>query len=105
MSTMDKAAVNAQASDAVQYSSPNRSDANDGFSLGSAKLTLLAAYNALPSSGGTIYTSGTQGAAVSCTPTSGQGLGIAGSGDPNYSAMPQVLSNVQWVRAKGGAIN
>jgi hypothetical protein len=99
------AALKPQASDAVQYVSPNGNDTNDGFSLGSAKVTLLAAYNALPAGGGTIYVSGTQGATSACTPTSGQGLGIAGSGDPNYSSMPTILNNVQWVKAKSGAVN
>lgn len=99
------AALKSRTNDAVQYASPNGNDANDGFSLGSAKLTLLAAYNALPASGGTIYISGSASSQVSCTPTSGQGFGIAGSGDPNYASIPEVLNNVQWVRAKGGAIN
>ncbi len=98
------AAVKPQASDAVQYVSPNGNDTSDGFSLGSAKLTVLGAYNALPAGGGTIYVSGTQNATVACTPIAGQGLGMAGSGDPNYSAMPTVLNNVQWVKAKTGAV-
>lgn len=98
-------AVKPQASDGVQYASPNGNDSNDGLSIGTAKLTLLAAYNALPPGGGTIYISGTQSAMVPCTPTAGQGLGIAGSGDPNYAAMPTVLSGVQWVKAKTGAVS
>lgn len=102
VSTTANAALKPQASDAVQYASPNGNDANDGFSLGSAKLTLSAAYNALPSTGGTINVSGS---GAQCTPVSGQGLGIAGSGDPNYASMPEVLSGVQWVKAKSGAVN
>jgi parallel beta-helix repeat protein len=35
-------------SDAIQYVSPNGSDSNDGLSMGTAKLTLTAAENALP---------------------------------------------------------
>jgi hypothetical protein len=96
------AATKPQASDAVQYVSPNGNDTNDGLSIGSAKLTLLGAWNGLPSTGGTIYVSGT-GAA--CTSIAGQGLGIAGSGDPNYGSMPEVLGNVQWVKSKAKSVS
>ena len=96
------AAVKPQSSDAVQYVSPNGSDSNDGLSMGTAKLTLLGAYNGLPSTGGTIYVSGS---GVQCTSVSGQGLGIAGSGDPNYGSMPAVLGNVQWVKAKAKSVS
>jgi hypothetical protein len=96
------AAVKPQTSDAVQHVSPNGSDSNDGLSIGTAKLTLLGAYNGLPSTGGTIYVSGS---GLQCTSVSGQGLGIAGSGDPNYASMPEVLGNVQWVRAKAKSVS
>jgi hypothetical protein len=96
------AAVKPQSSDAVQHVSPNGSDSNDGLSMGTAKLTLLGAYNGLPSTGGTIYVSGS---GVQCTSVSGQGLGIAGSGDPNYASMPAVLGNVQWVKAKAKSVS
>src|SRR5579863_4556582 len=43
------AAVKPQTSDALEYVSPNGSDNNDGLSIGTAKLTLLGAYNGLPS--------------------------------------------------------
>ena len=99
VSTVVNAAVKPAASDAVEYVSPNGNDANDGFSLGTAKLTIYGGYNALPSTGGTIYVSGS---GVQCTPVGGQGLGIAGATDPNYASIPTVLSNVQWVRAKSG---
>lgn len=88
--------------DAIVYASPNGSDSNDGFSWGTAKLTVLGAYNALPSAGGTIYVSGStfnNTTAVHCTPTSGQGLGFANSLDPNFSSMPEVISGMYWVKA------
>lgn len=99
-------ALKPQSSDAVQYASPNGNDSNDGMSIGTAKATIAGAYNALPATGGTIYVSG--GAAgtnpVQCTSTAGQGFGIAGSLDPNYGSMPEVLNNIQWVKAKNAAI-
>lgn len=99
-------ALKPQTSDAVQYASPNGNDSNDGMSLGTAKLTIAGAYNALPATGGTIYVSGGVSGTnpVQCTATAGQGLGIAGSLDPNYGSMPEVLNNIQWVKAKTGAV-
>jgi hypothetical protein len=99
-------ALKPQTSDAVQYASPNGNDGNDGMSLGTAKLTILGAYNALPATGGTIYISGGASGTipVQCTPTAGQGLGIASSLDPNYGAMPEVLTNIQWVKAKNATV-
>jgi len=99
-------ALKPQVSDAVQYVSPNGNDSNDGLSIGTAKLTILGAYNALSVSGGTINVSGgvSGSSPVQCTPTAGQGLGIAGSLDPNYGSMPEVLNNIQWVKAKIGSV-
>ncbi len=99
-------ALKPQATDAVQYVSPNGNDSNDGLSIGTAKLTILGAYNSLSSTGGTIYVSGgvSGTSPVQCTPTGGQGLGIAGSLDPNYNSMPEVLNNIQWVKAKSGTV-
>jgi hypothetical protein len=94
-------ALKAQVSDAVQYVSPNGNDGNDGLSIGTAKLTILGAYNGLSSTGGTINVSGS---GAQCTPVVGQGLGIGGSTDPNYGSMPTVLSNIQWVKAKNGPV-
>lgn len=51
-------AIKPQVSDGIQFVSPNGTDSNDGLSYGSAKLTISAAYSALPSSGGTINVSG-----------------------------------------------
>jgi len=63
--------------DAIQFASPNGKDNNDGLSWGSAKLTIMAAYDALPSTGGVIYFT----AGVAATSTGGQGIWICGSGD------------------------
>jgi len=95
-------ALKPQVSDAVQYVSPNGNDGNDGLSIGTAKLTILGAYNALSSTGGTINVSGS---GAQCTPVAGQGLGIGGSTDPNYGSMPTVLNNIQWVKAKNGVVS
>jgi hypothetical protein len=94
-------AVKPQPSDAIVFVSPNGNDSNDGLSNGTAKLTILGAYNALSANGGIIYLTG---GGIGCTPTAGQGLGIAGPNDPNYASMPEVLSGVSWVKIKGGAV-
>ena len=94
-------AVKPGSTDAMQYVSPNGNDSNDGLSIGSAKLTILGGYNGLPSTGGIIFITGSN---VQCTPTTGQGLGIAGANDPNFGSMPEVLGNVQFVKMKGGAL-
>jgi hypothetical protein len=101
------AAVKPQPSDAVQYVSPNGNDGNDGLSLGSAKLTWLGAWNALPAGGGTIHVSGGNagGTQVYCTPAGNQGFGIAGALDPNYASMPVAIANTYWVKAKTGPVN
>ena len=99
-------ALKPQTTDAVQYASPNGNDSNDGLSMGTAKLTIAGAYNALPATGGTIYVSGGVSGTnpVQCTATAGQGLGIASSLDPNYGSMPGVLNNIQWVKAKNATV-
>lgn len=51
-------ALEPKLSDAIQYLSLNGNDNNDGFSWGTAKATLLAAYNTLPAGGGTIFVAG-----------------------------------------------
>jgi hypothetical protein len=49
------AALKPAVSDSMQFVSPEGDDDNDGLSWGSAKLTILGAYEALPIGGGTIY--------------------------------------------------
>ena len=89
--------------DSIQYVSPNGNDGNDGCSWGSAKKTWLGAYNSLPGKGGTVYFTGDSNntgstvASVNATPVSGQGIGFAGTNDPNFGSMPMVINNVQWV--------
>jgi len=66
------------------YATSEGNDANDGLSWGSAKLTIMAAYDALPALGGTIFI----GPNVSATSTLGQGIWLMGSSDPNYASPP-----------------
>ncbi len=82
------AAIKPGASDAVQYVSPNGNDSNDGLSMGTAKLTIMAAYDALGQGGGTIYITGSSTSGAWCTSTAGQGIWIMGSLDPNYASPP-----------------
>ncbi len=82
------AAIKPGASDAVQYVSPNGNDSNDGLSMGTAKLTIMAAYDALGQGGGTIYITGSSTSGAWCTSTAGQGIWIMGSADPNYASPP-----------------
>ncbi len=85
-------AAESLSTDAVQFVSPTGNDANDGLSSGTAKLTVMAAYDALPAAGGTIFISNcayaTGCSAVSATSTAGQGIWILGTGDPNFSSPP-----------------
>jgi hypothetical protein len=95
--------VKPSATDGIVFVTREGNDTNDCLSWGSACLTLLGGYNKLNAGGGTIYvTSGDQFDGPACTPTGGQGLGIAGTADPNYSSMPTAIGSVYWVKAKGG---
>lgn len=60
----------------IQYVTPAGSDAKDGLSIGTAKLTIGAAYDALPAGGGTIYYVG--GVAAQAD---GKGLWLRGTDD------------------------
>jgi hypothetical protein len=77
-----KPAVN----DAILYVSPDGDDDDDGLSWGEAKLTILSAYDALPSSGGTIYLGGA-GVAVGGA-VANQGLWLIGPNDPSFASPP-----------------
>lgn len=79
--------------DGPQYVSAVGNDANDGLSEKSAKLTVMAAYAALPARGGTIYIYD----GSPCNSVRGAGIWIMGSDDPNYSSPPS-----GWTQAKGG---
>lgn len=86
-------ALKPAASEAIQFVSRTGNDRNDGLSWGSAKLTVYAAYQTLPSTGcnfgphcgGTIYLGDdiTWGG-----PIAGQGLRIIGAHDPNFASPP-----------------
>ncbi len=79
--------------EAIQFVSRSGNDGNDGRSWASAKLTLYAAWTALPAGGagcatacgGTIYFTNN---VTFGGPVMGQGLWIAGASDPNFSALP-----------------
>ena len=75
----------------IQYVSYTGDDNNDGLSWGSAKATIMAAYDALPEDGGAIYImAGPGGDATPIPPTgtTGQGIWIMGASDPNYASPP-----------------
>jgi len=75
--------------DAIRYVSSNGNDALDGLSWSTPKLTIMAAYDALPSTGGTVYiTWGGVAAGPSCTSTAGQGIALIGPTDPNFASPP-----------------
>jgi hypothetical protein len=70
----------------VMFVTPDGDDDDDGLSWGSAKLTVLGAYDALPASGGSIFLGGGEvqiGGAVA-----NQGLWILGPQDPQYGSPP-----------------
>jgi hypothetical protein len=74
----------------IQWVAYDGNDANDG-SLGSPKATVMAAYDALPPTGGTINISqGLSGDATGIPLSSmpGVNIWIAGPGDPNYNSLP-----------------
>jgi hypothetical protein len=88
-------AVKPPATDSIQFVDSAGIDTNDGLSMGSAKLTIMAAYDALPSAGGTISICAQGGSFINATSTTGQGIWIMGAADPNYSSPP-----VGWRKAK-----
>lgn len=86
-STWKQLAHAPKAADAIQFVSPNGNDNNDGLSWGSAKLTIMAAYDALPVGpprNGIIYFTGN----VSATSTAGQGIWLCGVHDTACFASP-----------------
>lgn len=100
-STASNVAIKPSALTGIQFVAvATGNDSNDGLSWGTAKLTIMAAYEALPASGGTVLiagpgTDGTQWPA--CTTTPNQGIWIMGPGDPNYASPPS-----GWHKAKNG---
>jgi hypothetical protein len=75
----------------IQYVDYTGNDNNDGLSWGSAKATIMAAYDALPALGGTIYIMqgpGGDDTPIPATSNPAQGIWIMGYIDPNYSSPP-----------------
>ena len=87
--------------DSIQYVDSAGNDSNDGLSMGSAKLTIMAAYDALSSAGGTINICVQGGATIAATSRAGQGIWIMGSSDPNYSSPPAGWRKVKAVSFVG----
>lgn len=84
-------AIKPQSNDNVQYVSPNGNDTNDGFSIGTAKLTVYAALQALP--GGSSTSAGTGTVFISSAvnyggPVANQGMWLMGPVDPNFASPP-----------------
>lgn len=78
------AALKNISTDPVRYVSANGNDTNDGLSWGTAKATVYAAYNALPSGGGTIDIAGS--VSVGNPLSANDGLYIMGSNDPQWNS-------------------
>jgi len=82
-----------------QYVSNDGDDANDGLTYQTAKKTIFAALQALPSGSATQAGTGTVfvGNNVSANPTVGAGIQLMGPGDPNYASPP-----AGWLQAPSG---
>jgi hypothetical protein len=84
----------------IQYVASTGRDRDDGLTWGSAKQTVMAAYDALPPNGGSILImQAADGSGIPATSTPGQGIWIMASNDPNYSHPPP-----GWRRAKLGGV-
>jgi hypothetical protein len=91
--------------DGLQFVAPEGNDRNSGLSWGSAKLTIMAAYDALPAAGGTVFISSRSTELVAATSTAGQGIWIMGPADPNYANPPsgwRKAKPVSFVGVSGG---
>jgi hypothetical protein len=86
------AIANVRAQSPICFAAPGGSDLNDGSSWRFAKADIMACYDQLPSSGGSIYIAdGGLGRPIkACTATDppGCGIWIMGRGDPNYANPP-----------------
>ena len=82
----------------ICYASYYGADTNDGLTLATPKADIMACYDALPSSGGTILAYGGSSGINACKATdpAGCGIWIMASGDPNFSSPP-----AGWRTAKG----
>lgn len=70
------------------YAATWGSDSNSGLSWGQALLHVMACYDQLPATGGTIFISDNGAGPVPASSTAGCGIWLMGSGDPNYSSPP-----------------
>ena len=69
---------------AVRYVHPSGDDADDGLTWGTAKGTIMGAYDALGGGGGDIYIADQSEVGGEIA---GQGIQIAGAQDPNFASM------------------
>lgn len=82
----------------VQYAHPDGNDANDGMTWGTAKQTILAAYDAGPSTG--VHIKIAHGTKVGGEVTN-QGIWLMGSGDSQFSSPPSGWRQVKPVVFEG----
>jgi len=69
----------------ARYAHPSGDNANDGKSWGTAKQTILAAYDSLPAAGGTIFIADNTNIGGE---VSNQGIWLIGPNDPNWGSPP-----------------
>lgn len=109
-SSANPPALEPSAGQPIQYVDYTGNDNNDGLSWGTAKASVMAAYDALPAYGGTIYIMAGPGGDASAsfipsTGTPGQGIWIMGATDPNYASPPpgwrRVKPNVNFIGVAG----
>lgn len=98
--TASNVAIKPASTDGIQYVTLEGDDANDGLSWGTAKLHIMAAYDALAADGGTIrIASGTTGNGPRPTATATEGIWLLGASDPNFASPP-----TGWRQIKTGAV-
>lgn len=91
----------------IQWVSNLGNDSNSGLSQYEAKLTILAAYDALPAEGGTVYI--TSDATNGLVGIGGPGIWLMGSADSAYASPPAGWRHIKQVgfigiRSVGGGI-
>lgn len=81
-------AIKVPIGDSQMFVSSSGNDSNDGLSWGTAKLTVMAAYDAMPSQGGTINICAAGGAFVNASTDTPPAIWLMGPNDPNYASPP-----------------
>jgi hypothetical protein len=94
------AAAKVASTNGIEYAASGGRDSNDGKSWGTAKATVMAAYDALPAQGGTVYVCSSLANTINWTST-GQGAWIMGPSDPNYANPPTGWRRLKSVRFVG----